>query len=222
MAVTRFRVTFTKGQPVRYISHLDLMRTWERTFRRAGLEVAHTEGFNPRPRLVFASALALGVTSDGELMDVFLNGDVDAASVRAALAAAAAPGIDVVELEAVPLEEPPLMSRPFVAEYRVTLQTEVSREAAQARIDSVLAQATIPYERTRKGKTTTADLRPALESIWVHAWDGAKQVGLRLPVDQSGANVKPDEVIATVDSSWRVSLVHRQALRFAQQATRAA
>ena len=53
----RIRVTFGKGQQLKYISHLDLARTWERVFRRARLPVAYSQGFNPRPRFQLAAAL---------------------------------------------------------------------------------------------------------------------------------------------------------------------
>ena len=66
----RVRLCFTKGPGVRFISHLDLMRTFERALRRAALPLALTQGYHPRPKLTFASALALGATSEAEYLDV--------------------------------------------------------------------------------------------------------------------------------------------------------
>ena len=69
----RLRLRFSKGEQLKYISHLDLARAWERAFRRAGLPVAHSQGFNPRPRLQIAAALPVGVTGRAEYLDVWLT-----------------------------------------------------------------------------------------------------------------------------------------------------
>ena len=73
MPIQRLRVKFGRGRKLKYISHLDLMRLWERGLRRAGVPVAYSEGFNPRPRLSFASPLAVGTTSESELLDILLT-----------------------------------------------------------------------------------------------------------------------------------------------------
>ena len=69
----RLRVTFSKGGPLVYTSHLDLARAWERALRRAGVGLAYSGGFNPRPKLQLAAALPLGHTAEAELLDVWLE-----------------------------------------------------------------------------------------------------------------------------------------------------
>ena len=64
----RLRLKFSRGEKLKYLSHLDLMRLWERALRRAGLPAAYSEGFSPHPRISLASPLAVGVTSRAELM----------------------------------------------------------------------------------------------------------------------------------------------------------
>lgn len=73
LPATRYRVRFQKRLALRYISHLDLMRVFELALRRSGLKVAHTQGFNPRPKLSFAHALPLGVESLDEIVDLDLD-----------------------------------------------------------------------------------------------------------------------------------------------------
>ena len=68
----RLRLTFTKTGSLKYTGHLNLHRTLERTFRRAGLPLAYSQGFNPQPRMNLAEALPLGITSECEVMDVWL------------------------------------------------------------------------------------------------------------------------------------------------------
>ena len=72
----RLRVRFSRGEELKFISHLDIMRLWQRALRRAGISLVYSEGFNPRPRLSLAAPLAVGVTSEAELMDIYLTGQV--------------------------------------------------------------------------------------------------------------------------------------------------
>jgi hypothetical protein len=72
-ALARYRITFSKTEAMRFTGHLDLHRTWERTFRRAGLPLAYSEGFNPHPKINIGAALPLGCLSRGDLIDAWLE-----------------------------------------------------------------------------------------------------------------------------------------------------
>ncbi|MCL4464985.1 MAG: TIGR03936 family radical SAM-associated protein, partial [Chloroflexi bacterium] len=72
-AVQRLRVSFSRGEAAKYVSHLDLARLWERALRRARLPVAYSAGFTPHARLAFAAPLAVGITASAELVDVYLS-----------------------------------------------------------------------------------------------------------------------------------------------------
>jgi radical SAM-linked protein len=69
----RFRITFAKTNAMRFTSHLDLQRTWERTIRRARLPLSYSQGFNPRPKINLAAALPLGFTSSCEMAEIWLE-----------------------------------------------------------------------------------------------------------------------------------------------------
>ncbi len=73
IGIYRLRLKFSRGEELKYISHLDLMRLWERALRRARIPIAYSEGFSPHPRLSLAAPLALGITSEAELIDIFLE-----------------------------------------------------------------------------------------------------------------------------------------------------
>ena len=73
----RLRVTFAKTEPMRFTSHLDLYRAWERMLRRAGFPLVFSQGYNPRPRLQLATPLPLGITSRFEIIDFWLSGGPD-------------------------------------------------------------------------------------------------------------------------------------------------
>lgn len=87
------RLQVTKGEAVRYLSHLDYMRAWERALRRSGLPVAYTGGFNPHIKLAFAAPLAVGVTSEAEYVDIPLTNEIPVTAALASLAPVLPPGI---------------------------------------------------------------------------------------------------------------------------------
>ena len=84
---TRLRIKFSKVGALRYIGHLDLHHIWQRSIRRAGLPLVYSQGFHPQPKIQLASALALGFSSQAEVLDIWI--DEDATWVQDALQAAA-------------------------------------------------------------------------------------------------------------------------------------
>jgi radical SAM-linked protein len=125
--VQRIVFRFTKGEAVRFVSHLDLMRCFERAMRRAGFPVGYTQGFNPRPRLSFASALSVGATSEWEMGQVELDVDRDEAELApliASLNAQLPPGLRIDEAWPVPLEKRSPYIQPTAAAYRLRLEGE--------------------------------------------------------------------------------------------------
>jgi len=99
----KIRAKFTKLKDLKYISHLDLMRVFQRAFRRANIPVKYSEGFNPHPQFSLATALALGVTSDGEYMDVDLEEYMSPEDFKERLNSVLPNGIKI--LKAVSLED---------------------------------------------------------------------------------------------------------------------
>lgn len=98
----RLHLRLGKGPEARFISHLDLCRALERAVRRAGLPLAYTEGFNPHPKIALSSALAVGVTSEGELAEMELREPVPPESVRERLNAQLPAGMAVLEAREAP------------------------------------------------------------------------------------------------------------------------
>lgn len=147
----KIRMEITKGEEVRFISHLDYARAMERAIRRAKLPAAYSEGFNPHMKLAFASALAVGVTSDREYMDLELVQPLAPALCARRLNACLPAGIRVKRAGLLPEGAPSLMSQVNRAAYRVQLQLP----AAAARQGAALFQEApqVPYvKRSPKGE----------------------------------------------------------------------
>src|SRR5215217_5071694 len=99
MKVQRLRVTFARGDLLRYITHLDLMRSWERAIKRAELPIAYSEGFTRHPQLALAAPLPVGATAEGELMDVYLESALEPKVFHDRLARQTPPGLTIEQVE---------------------------------------------------------------------------------------------------------------------------
>ena len=103
-AVQRLQIRFAAEGPLKYVSHLDLMRVWERVCKRAGLPLATSHGFSPRPKIALAAPLAVGATSEAELLDLLLTARVDLSETMNKLSQELTPGLRILELQESPLQ----------------------------------------------------------------------------------------------------------------------
>ncbi|MBX6314468.1 MAG: DUF2344 domain-containing protein [Isosphaeraceae bacterium] len=189
-ATTKVRLRFAKRGDLRLVSHHDLMRCLERTIRRAALPVAHSQGFNPRPKIVFALALGLGIEGQREVLELDLAEPMEPAEVLRRLTAAAPPGFDFLEAEAVPPGRP---ARPVAARYALAIPDD-RRDATRAALAALLSAEHRPYIRHRPDRTVTLDLRPfVLDAVL----DPQGVLRLHLKIDPSGS-ARPEEVIETL------------------------
>ena len=203
----RIRATFSKTEAMRYTGHLDLQSAWERTFRRANLPLAYSQGFHPQARLNLACALPLGFTSQCELLDAWLETPQPVDQVLAALVKAAPPGIQITHLEEITDRQPALQTQVNAAEFTVTLLDPVLQ--LEARMAEMLATPTIP--RQRRGKDY--DLRPLIEVLHPLPADenGLQRFHLRLSA-REGATGRPEEVLAVLGIPIEATRVHRTTL----------
>ena len=191
----RIRLRFAKGEQLKYISHLDLARTWERVFRRAGLPVAHSQGFNPRPRLQIAAALPVGVTGRAEYLDLWLRESVKPEELGPRLQQCLPPGLEVLAVEETELRGPALQAQVRAAEYRVEVQSQEPTEGVHGRVQALLDAPSILRQRQHKGKLQTYDLRPFIQTVTVEPGrEGRHLLTMRLQASPAGAG-RPDEVL---------------------------
>lgn len=209
--VQRLRLTFTKTGPTRYISHLDLARTLERSLNRARIPVAYTQGFNRRPRMSLAAALPLGYTSEYELADIWLAEAMLPEAAREQMMSKMAPGIEVRHVAEVALSEPALQTATTAAGYVATLLDPLDLPVLQARVDSLMSAESVVRKRKkgRDDKPRPYDLRPLiLDLVPSQAEDGAIQLHMRLELKPS-ATGRPDEVLLALDIDPLAARVHR-------------
>ena len=208
----RLRIRFCRGEEVKFISHLDLMRLWQRALNRAGVPLAYSEGFNPHPRLSLAVPLALGVTSEAELMDVVLAKWVSPHSFTAAVSQQLPRGIEIRQVYNTPMTMPSLQSQVRYAEYTVELETDKSRQEVEAAIASLLATKHLPWQHQRDTGPRHYDLRALIDDLWlVDGSSGYYTVGMRLRCDNSGSG-RPEQVAAALGFEQYPKSIHRTKL----------
>ena len=120
----RLRVRFSRGEELKFISHLDTMRLWQRALKRAEMPLAYSEGFNPHPRLSMAAPLQIGVTSEAELMDVFFNGWVSPHFFTMSMSQQLPHGIEIHGAYSIALNAASLQSLVRFAEYLIHMDVE--------------------------------------------------------------------------------------------------
>ncbi len=217
--VQRLRLTFSKVGPTRFIGHLDLSRTLERSFNRARIPIAYSQGFNRRPRMSLAAALPLGFTSEFELADIWLTEELDPAFVRQEMMQKMAPGIFVNQIEPVPLAAPSLQSVVVSATYVVTMLDEMNVAALQETIAQVLSAESLPWESKRgKGKVKEVDLRPLIIDLAVdHVVGDAARIHMVLYLSP-GKSGRPDDVLAALGIDPHATLIHRTMITLSEPA----
>lgn len=208
----RLRLRFSRGEEVKFLSHLDLMRLWERAFRRAGAPLAYSEGFTPHPRISLAAPLPIGVTSDVELMDVWLTRWMSPDSFSVAVRRQLPQGISLGEVGIIGLNVPSLQSQVRLAEYRVEVETEKGRDEVEAALSSLLSSTELPWHHFRDTGARYYDLRSLVDDLWlVSHEDSLCVLGMRLRCDMSGSG-RPEQVTAALGFSQRPKSIHRTKL----------
>jgi len=198
----RLRIRYSKKGKVRFISHRDVARIWERALRRVGVAVAYSQGFSPRPKLSFGLALSTGHESEAEFLDLELSDeDGDWTAVRgvdlaARLTAALPVGLDVVAVA--PVEKGDSLQQAVTSCTWAIEVDDVDREYMDAWVAGVLSREEIVVERERKGKPVVEDLRPHVLALDV---TGTTETGIRLSADlgTQPRALRPTELLAAVD-----------------------
>jgi len=208
----RLRIRFCRGEEVKFISHLDIMRLWQRALHRAGIILAYSEGFTPHPRISLAAPLPIGVISEAELMDIFGTRWVSPHFFTKAVSQQLPPGIEVLQVYQIALGLPSLQSKVRYAEYRVEVETEKERGDVEAALTSLLSLKNLPWQHQRDTGISHYDLRTLIDDLWLIGWcQPYCTVGMRLRCD-SGGSGRPEQVATALGFTERPQSIHRTKL----------
>ena len=200
--VQRIRLRYAKRGRLRFTSHRDFARAFERALRRAEVPMAYSAGFTPHPKISYIGAAPTGVASEAEYVEIGLAREVDPEQLRVALDAALPPGIDVVSAIAVAAEGAgSLADRMHASHWRIELPG-VSAEQAGKAAEAFLAQQSWEVERLTKDGKRTLDARTPVVTLSVSsagdANDDDAHAILDLVVRQVTPAVRPDDVLAAL------------------------
>jgi len=187
----RLRIRLAKVGLARFLSHLDLQRTVERGLRRAGLPLAFTQGFNPHPRISYASALATGTSSEGEFLDVDLTEPVDPGDFVSRANAHLPEGVRVLEARPAPEAGDSLMASINAAAYRLTV-TGAEEAALRSAAAAFLAAGEVVVTREGRSGPKAVNIRPQVYELTV---TGPGELRALVQTGSEG-NLKPEEVWA--------------------------
>ena len=207
--VARVRLRFAKRGRLRFLSHRDVARSFERAVRRAGIPVAHSHGFSPHPRLSWVGAAPTGAASEAEYVEIGLTEAVEPGAVATALDAALPDGLDV--LAAAQAEGAALAERIDASRWSIELPG-VAPEALAEALAALLARESVVVERVTPSGRRQIDVRAALVSALVEA-QVAEAATVTSDVDvpagvcailsavvrQTTPAVRPDDVLGALD-----------------------
>ena len=208
----RLRVRFCRGEEVKFISHLDIMRLWQRAFHRAEIALAYSEGFNPRPRISLAAPLPVGVTSEAELMDVLCGRQVSPHWFTGAVSQQLPPGIKILQVYPIDQGQPSLPSQVRFAEYKVDVETEKGQKDIESAITNLLSVKHLPWQHQRDTGPRNYDLRGLIDDLWLIRWHQSYcTLGMRLRCDNSGSG-RPEQVALALGFNHHPQSTHRTKL----------
>lgn len=208
----RLRIKFSRGPEIKFISHLDIVRLWQRAFNRAGIEIAYSSGFTPHPKISLAAPLPLGVTSEAELMDIFCIKGVAPHFFISAVNQQLPPGLTVDKVYPIAFDLPSLQSQVSRAEYKVEVDTGTGPQDIKAALCSLLSLQHLPWQHQRDTGPRHYDLRALIDDVRVMAWEPpVGTLGMRLRCDSQGSG-RPEQVTAALGFAPRPLSVHRTQL----------
>jgi radical SAM-linked protein len=212
----RIRVFYSKTQPLRYTGNLDVHKIWERTFRRAKLPLAYSQGYHPQPKINQACPLPLGMTSRAEIVDFWVDPDLPLEETRAALEKSVPPGIELQEIKLVDLCEPALQTQVVAAEFKASWPTSPQDKndntyVLETKIKEIISSTSLP----RTWKKKDYDLRPYILHLEVLESAEVDRCGLYFSLTaREGATGRPEELLSALGIDPYAAHVERVSLIF--------
>jgi radical SAM-linked protein len=193
------RLSYAKEGPAKYLSGLEIQSLWGRVFRRAGLPLAYSQGFNPSPKLSLSPALAVGAESEVEYLEAEFALPVPSADVPVKLAPHLPAGIRVTGVKGIPPGSPRLSEFDIASDWTLRpvppfpLPGEVTPGRAAERLAAFRASDRHPLVLTREDRTSEIDLKPIVRTF------GVNPDGISITIIQgTGKGVRPLEAAASL------------------------
>lgn len=225
--MNKIRIKFMRGNEVKYISHLDMVKVFERAIRRTRLPIAYSQGFNPHPQMVFGLPLPVGVTSSCEFADLEFTDKIDPADFIAIINRELPDGLKVVDAK-IMAGKLNIMKSISMASYEILVSAKHGKDIARldAAVSCFMAQDKILAKKETKSGSRDIDIRPMVHKIEagesrqhdLAGWDSDDGNFIIFAVVDAGgvSNLKPELLVEALDKTAGLSLeiegIHRTGL----------
>jgi radical SAM-linked protein len=189
----KLRIKFSKQGPVKFVGHLDVMRYFQKAVRRAGIDIKYSEGFSPHQIMSFAAPLGVGLTSNGEYMDIEVNSMEDCKTMMSQLNEAMADGIQITECHILDERAKNAMSLVASADYTLTFREGKQPNDLEAFLNGLsdfMGQDHIFITKKTKKGEREIDLKAFIYELSVHG----ETIFMKISAG-SADNVKPELVM---------------------------
>lgn len=173
----KVRIKYTKSELLKFIGHLDVMRYFQKAVKRAGFDIAYSQGFSPHQLMSFAAPLALGVTSEGEYFDAEFHSVVSSEEFVRRFNEQMAAGMEVKAARLLPDDAKNSMSIVAASDYLITIRDEVPVEVKEkflAYVPHLLEQDTIEVLKKTKKNEKIEDIKPGIYKVSVESYVSAR------------------------------------------------
>jgi radical SAM-linked protein len=199
--MARYLIKFTKINEIKYISHLDTMRTLSRAFRRADLPLSYSKGFNPHASISSASPLSVGISSIAEYADIELDEDLKTNVVMERLNPNLPRGMRILNAIKVEVKMPAAMSSVYKALYRIVLNHNAEKEELIKIVNEILKSSEIKIIKKTKSGEKLTDIRPLINNISILDIDKENVTFNCLVSAGSRGNLNPEALCNIIKNS---------------------
>lgn len=201
----KLRLQITKDKDIRFISHLEYVRTIGRAIRRAKLPAAYSEGFNPHLKFSLASALGVGVVSYTEFVEIELAEPMEVKKAAEALNMALPRGIRVLAADAVDTHHAALMSQAAGAQYRITLPYTRNIAVAVAEFNAAENLSFKKSAPKTKAKFKEIDVKYYIPAISAEQHDEVTVITFECKITPTGS-MKAVDLLNTLNENYQLEL----------------
>lgn len=198
----KIRIKFRKWGVMKFIGHLDMMRYFQKAMRRAEIDICYSEGYSPHQIMSFAAPLGVGITSDGEYLDIEVNSSLSSADAIRALNDTMVDGVEIVSYVKLSDHAKTAMSLVAAADYRLTYKEGYESPFSTEEWQNILLQ---KYEeqseflivkKTKKGEREV-DLKPLVYKFHVQDFEGRPAFFISVSTGSTD-NIKPELVLSSI------------------------
>lgn len=193
----KVRIKFSKEGIMRFIGHLDLMRYFQKAFRRSHIDICYSKGYSPHQLISFAAPLGVGITSSGEYMDIVMNDCPSSKELIDIINAQMAEGIQVLSAVVLPDDSKNAMSLMATADYRISFREGMAPDFDMAvAVERFMSRPEIVVTKKTKKSEKNIDIKPM-----IYRFHGDSEGCFMNVATGSTQNLKPEQVMAALYQS---------------------